>query len=79
MRFDQFVTVFGDMHEDQVDCYIVSEAQLSRDFGPWKAGEQADLTFDFLSGTIKQFDDNGKILKECKFKLEVDDGPSGGR
>jgi len=50
------------IHETQVDCLIV-DGTLKVDFGAWKAGEKACLTFDFLAETVAEYDDMGQQAK----------------
>jgi hypothetical protein len=58
------------MHEDQLDCLIL-EGIMKRDFGPWKKDEFRSLTFDFVRGTVMEYDDNGEVLKSVRLKLEA--------
>jgi hypothetical protein len=59
-----------ELHEDQIDCQLVVGVML-RDFGPWKKGERHCLTFDFIHGEVKEFDDEGAVIAEVTFEIMV--------
>lgn len=50
-----------DVHDSSIDALIV-EGIMSRDFGPWKKGENRVLTFDFERGTCTEYNDIGSAL-----------------
>lgn len=57
---------------DQLNtCEFLYTGIMTRDLGPWKCGESVELVFNFDDGTVKQFNDDGKVVQEAKLKLEV--------
>ena len=55
-------------HENQLDLTIVDGIML-RDFGPWKKGEHRCLTFNFITGAVGEFRDDGTLLVGISMRL----------
>ena len=60
----------SDLINDSVTCLIV-EGVMSRDFGPWKKGEQKCLTFNFEEGIVREYCNDGVVVAWCKIMLEA--------
>jgi hypothetical protein len=69
---DDLITVHGACENAEMDHLYFSGVTFVRDFGPWKAGQDVDnIAFDFERGTVRQFDDGGKVVAQCRFTLQA--------
>lgn len=55
-------------HESTLECLII-EGTMTRDFGPWKAGEYRTLSFNFDKGQVEEYDEHGVRLHAFFLKL----------
>lgn len=63
--FSIFPIAIDQIHEDQLDCFTV-EGFLKENFGPWKKGQAAILTFDLNKGEVSEFNDTGDLVSSVK-------------
>lgn len=59
-----------ELHENTLDCLIV-EGTMTKDFGPWKKGEDRTLTFNFEKGTVTEHDNWGVVKMEVNIGIVV--------
>ena len=61
---------YEDVHENILECLILSDVEFISDFGPWKAGQKVGyVTFNFELGIAYSTDDEGERIEEMKFTL----------
>ncbi len=60
------------VHEDELDCVIVSGI-MERDFGPWKKDALVELCFDFATGVVSQHAEDGEVLETVRLRLEPEE------
>lgn len=45
------------------------DAKFAVDFGPFKKGDVATVTFYFEQSTLAEYNDDGTVKRECKFDV----------
>ncbi len=64
---------WGQWEEVGVGEFQFYQCDFVKDFGPWKKGMcAATILISYAESVMKEYDDNGNIVRECKIKLEVD-------
>lgn len=60
------------LKEYRPEVFEAEKVRFKKDFGPWKAGEFADIVrVDLEIGTMKTLSIDGIIIKQCNIKLEA--------
>lgn len=62
---------YNELFEACPEYFSFGTGVFLRDFGPWKKGEEvSEISFNIEeNATAQQHDDNGNIIKQCKFQL----------
>jgi len=63
---------FEEIKEKSLDCFSVTGAVFTQNFGPWTKNQHVDwLSVDFQYGVIIEHDKSGKNIAYAQFELRL--------